>query len=212
MTLLNWQRSIEQIVFANKGSRVLGFTSIHRGAGVSLICRRVAKVMSMNGMKTLVISVSGAPTFGAATEKSLSPGALSLAIVPSMHGYDCLPSNDVDGRPLASNVTQLRQLIDGELSGYARIVLDLPPISHTTSSGLSSVGISAICDRTLLVCMIGRDRRTELTEALSLLRGAGAWIAGIVSNEYQHVDPWQNLLQMFSRRRTKQRRGHSKAM
>lgn len=207
MTLLNWQRSIEQIVVANKGARVLGFTSIHSGAGVSLICRRVAKTMSVNGMKTLIISISDTPAFAVHSPADRpAAGAISAAIVPSIHGYDCLPGNDIDGRPFASNVIQLRQMIDGELSGYQRIILDLPPISHDASDGLSSVGISAICDRTLLVCVVGTDRRTELSEAVALLRGAGARIAGIVSNEYKRVDPWQSLLQMFSRRRSKRGR------
>lgn len=196
MTLLiNWQRSIEQIVVASKDCRLLGLTSARRGAGVSLICRRVGKTMAVNGMKTLVVALSepqGSLLWNAA-DKPAAAGAVRASIVPSTHGYDLLPAFDAEGRSIAANVVQLRQLLDTELADYTRIILDLPPISQVSADGLSAVAVSVICDRILLVCEIGADRKGEVAEAVSLLRSAGATVSGIVANEHKRVDPWERL-------------------
>lgn len=203
MTLLNWQRSVEQIVVANKNCRLLGFTSVHRGAGVSLISRKVAKTMAANGMSTLIIAMSEMPANpqSRSSDKPVAAGALRAYIVPATHGYDLLPGCDVDGRPIASNVVQLRQVLDAEFADYDHIILDLPPISHVAADGLSTVAISVICDRTLLVCAIGTDRSGEVAEAVSLLRSAGATVSGIVANEFKRAETWQSILKRFSKRR-----------
>lgn len=203
MSILNWQRSVEQIVVANKGFRVLGFTSVRRGAGVSLISAHVAKTMSVNGMKTLVIALSEAHHGHAwvSSDKPVSPSALRAAIVPSKYGYDLLAGSDAEGRPIASNIVQLRQLLDVEFSDYSRIIIDMPPISHVATDGLSTVAVSVICDRMLLVCAIGSDRKSEVSEAVSLLHSAGASLSGIVSNEFNRVDPMQKILQLLPGRR-----------
>ena len=187
MAQLNSQLSIEQIVVANKSCRLLGLTSVRHGAGVSLICRRVAKTMAVNGMKTLIISLSktkGNPSW-VSSDKPVAASTLRAAIVPSRYGYDLLPAYNSEGRPIALNVMQLRHLIDAELADYNRIVFDLQPLSQVDAEGLSTVAVSVICDRTLLVCAIGTDLRGEVSEAVSILRGAGATLAGIVSNEYR---------------------------
>lgn len=202
MTLLNWQRSIEQIVVANKSYRLLGFTSVHRGAGVSLICRHVAQTMAVNGMKTLIITLSDAHASPSWTtsDKPVASGALRSTIVPSRHGYDVLPGCDSEGRPVAPNIVQLRHVLDTELADYNRIILDLPPISSVAEDGLSTVAVSVVCDRTLLVCAIGSDRKGEVAEALALLRGAGATVTGIVSNELQRAQSWRSIFSIFSKR------------
>jgi hypothetical protein len=202
MTLLNWQRCIEQIVVANKNYRVIGFTSVHRGSGVSLICRHVAKTTSVNGIKTLIISLSDTSPNQSRTssDKPVAASALRAGIVPSTHGYDLLPGCDSEGRPVAFNIVQLRHVLDTEFADYNCIILDLPPISHVAADGLSTVAVSVVCDRTLLVCAIGADRRGEVSEAVALLRSAGATVTSVVSNEYKCADPWQNLFTIFSKR------------
>lgn len=203
MTLLNWQRSVEQIVVASKNCRVLGFTSVHRGAGVSLISRNVAKTMAANGMRTLIIAMSEmqANPKWSSSDKPVTAGARRASILPATHGYDLLPGCDVDGRPIASNVVQLRQVLDAEFAEYNHIILDLPPVSHVAADGLSTVAISVICDRTLLVCAIGTDRSGEVAETVSLLRSAGATVSGIVANEFKRAETWQSMLKRFSKRR-----------
>lgn len=212
MSLLNWQRSVEQIVVANKGFRVLGFTSVRRGAGVSLMCAHVAKTMAVNGMKTLVIALSEAfhGHSWVSADKPVTASALRAAIVQSKYGYDLLAGCDSEGRPIVSNIVQLRQLLDVEFSDYNRVIIDLPPISHVANDGLSTVAMSVICDRMLLVCAIGSDRKGEVSEAVALLNGAGATLSGVISNEYQRVDPMQTIISKFSNFRNKSGARHER--
>lgn len=200
MTLLNWQRSIEQIAVANKNCRLLGFASVHPGAGVSLICRRVANTMAVNGMKTLLVSFSELSTNASAVihdkQDKLSPANLRRNVIPSKHGYDLLPLSGSEGL----NVVLLRNTFEADFADYSRIIFDLPPISHVAADGLSTVAVSVICDRVILVCLIGTDRRSEIAEAVSLLRAAGATVSGLVANEYQVASPWPRFFRSKQKR------------
>ena len=201
MTLLNWQRSIEQIAVANKNCRLLGFASVRPGAGVSLICRRVAKTMAVNGMKTLLVSFSEPPTNASAAnhdkqDKLSAATILRANVVPSRHGYDLLPLCGSEGL----NVVLLRNTFESDFADYGRIIFDLPPISHVAADGLSTVAVSVICDRVILVCLVGTDRRGEIAEAVSLLRAAGATVSGLVANEYQVVSPWPRFFRSKQKR------------
>lgn len=188
MTQLNWKRSIGQIVMANKGCRLLGLTAVRHGAGVSTICRRAATLMATGGAKTLVVCLSE-PHASATRHGSEKPtSALRSAIVPSLHGYDLLNCPDSDGLLATLNAVQLRDILDNEFSDYDRIIIDLPPLCDDTSDGLSTAGIATVCDRVLLVCVVGVDHRAELAEAAAILHSSGATLAGVVSNEYKRVD------------------------
>lgn len=187
MTLLNWQRSIEHIVVANKGCRVVGLTSVRSGAGVSHIGRGMAKSIAETGARTLVIMLSQMSSAG--SDQPAPAGELRASIVPSVHGYDIFSGNDSDGRPIALNARELRQALENELAEYDRIILDLPAICEDAGNGLRAVSVAPICDRVLLVCLVGSDRSTEIAEAAALLRGAGAVVSGVIANEYKRVDP-----------------------
>lgn len=196
MTLLNAQRSIEQIVIANKDCRVLGITSVRRGAGVSLICRGVAKAMAATGEKTLLVCTaqSGART---ASAQPARPPLASVCVSPQ--GYGVLSVYSVDKDPLVSNALQLRQLLDTDFVDYSRIIVDLPPVMEEEGDALSVVALAPTCERVLVVCVIGSDGSAELSESVSLVRGAGARVSGIISNEFKRVDPWHKLRRMVGR-------------
>lgn len=194
MALLSWQRSIEQIVLTTKGARLLGFTSVRRSTGVSLLCRQVAKASSDAGFKTLLVMLSESQGRGGRGNASKAAAAsLRSYIVPSLNGYDLLPGRDGDARPLDFNAVRLREVLQTELTDYDRIICDLPPVSDETGDGLSAGTTAGMCDSVLLVCCIGEDRWGQVSEAAALLRRVGANVSGVVSNEYKRVNPWRGL-------------------
>lgn len=198
MSQLNWKRSVGQIVMANKGRRLLGFTAVRRGAGVTTISRRVASTMAAGGEKTLMVCVSelyGRAARNGADNNPAGAGALRAEIVPSAHGYDILNGTDGDALMATYSAVQLRDVLDNELAEYARIVLDLPPVCDDASDSISSASFATVCDGVVLVCLLGTDRRSEIAETAAILNSSGAKLAGIVSNEHKQKDFTSNLLQ-----------------
>jgi Mrp family chromosome partitioning ATPase len=199
MSASNWKRSISHIALANKGFRLIGFTGVSRGAGVSTISRRVACSMADSGEKVLVVSVSEIQgrTVRAAGGDAAAAGALRAEIVPSVHGYDLLSGPTSDTLLAALGAVQFRENLDGDLAEYSRVVLDLPPICDESGDSVGSTSFAAICDRVLLVCLLGVDRKAEIAEASAILNGAGAPLSGVVSNEFKH----ENIIRTFLRSR-----------
>jgi Mrp family chromosome partitioning ATPase len=192
MRLLNWQRSIDQIVLTPSAqtNRVLGLTSSRRGSGVSLICRAVAKTLAAAGNRTLLIDLSEAPASRASPDAAASGAPPPDNVVRfDADGYDvCTPLAVAAGAPPLS-LPRVRIMLAADFSAYHRIVIDMPPVFDDAESALSPIAMAALCDRLMLVCLIGRDTRTEVLEVASLLHSAGAELAGVVANEYQRVDP-----------------------
>ena len=183
MTIANWQRSIEQIALRNRRYRILGLTSARRGAGVSVISRLLARTLATSGSNTILVDLSH-PQGGAAPEISAAPvGSLRAFITPSAHGFDLLAGTTPEVHRAATNLLALRELLMHDLSKYQHIILDFPPILDDDQTGFSTVLAATICDGLLLVGAVGKDKRAELVEALSLLRSSGTTISGVVSNE-----------------------------
>ena len=145
--------------------------------------------MAANGAKTLVVSLSNSHL-----QEAAPPSARRVAsVIPSAHGYDILPCFDAEGQPVDSNAFHLREAHDKEFAGYERIILDLPPVLDQRANDSSALALAPLCERILMVCVIGETEATELSEAVSLLRGAGGIVSGIISNEYAVRDPWRLL-------------------
>lgn len=103
---------------------------------------------------------------------------------------------DEDNKSIALDVHQLQLALRTELSEYDRIILDLAPIYDDIDSGMRTSSVAPMCDGVLLVCVIGTDSNAEVKEAASLLKGSGAKLTGVISNEYKRKDPWGFLRKM----------------
>lgn len=200
MSLLGWQRSIEQIILTstNARNRVLGLTSVRRGAGVSLVCRHLAKTVGVGGSKALLVDMSEPPESPPInSERQWSVAAIRERIVPSVHGYDLLAGHAGEGDyGLFGNLPRLREMLASEFLDYDRIIVDIPAILDAAETGFNAVAAAAICDRLLLVCAVGTDKRAELSEAVSLLKGAGVAISGVISNEHQRIDAREEIIKL----------------
>lgn len=188
MSPLSWQRSIEQIVLSGTGrsDRVIGLTSVHSGAGVSLICRHIARTIASSGRSALLIDMS--------KPQPISNPAIREDIATTPYGCDVLAGLAEDGsRALFDDLPRLREMLTTDFAGYDRIVIDMAPIFDNTDTGFNSVAAAAVCDRLFLVCAVGTDSRAEIASAVSLLKGAGVPLSGLISNEYMRVDVRKQL-------------------
>jgi Mrp family chromosome partitioning ATPase len=185
MKLMNWQRCIEQIVLANQQEKLLGFTSARRGAGVSLTSRLTAMTIASAGTKTLLVDMSD-PGSLVVRHDNRPPLAKDLRehIVSTEHGYDLLPGRHDVERLAFARLPRLREMLLTEFMDYKQVVIDLPPILEALGGGFNTITAAAICDRLLLVCTVGTERRSEVVGVVSLLRSSGITLSGVVSNEH----------------------------
>jgi Mrp family chromosome partitioning ATPase len=194
MTILNWQRSVEQIALSNERYRTIGFTSVRGGAGVSVISRLLAKAYANNGSATLLVDMSGSYAAQSVGVQSASSATLRGCIVKSQHEFDLLSGTVLEDHRACANLQKLRETLLHDFQDYKHVVLDLPPIHEINDGSLNTVAAAAICDRLFLVCAIGQDCQSEVSEVLSILRDSGVPLAGIVSNEYMRVDAREKFL------------------
>ena len=197
MTLAHWQNSIEQIMLAAVGQqeRVLGLTSLRPGAGVSLVCHHIARTAAAGEYKTLLFDISEPQTRDTPV-RTWRPGheRIGNLITPTVGRYDYLKvRTDEATRPLFCNPTRLRSVYRTEFEQYALVVVDLPPLLEPSELGPNPVAAAGSCDQVLLVCAVGRDTRSELAEAISLVGGAGGRLSGLVSNEFLYEQPLEQI-------------------
>ena len=197
MTSLNWQRTVEQIALRNRRYRILGLTSVASGAGVSLISRLTAKALAESGCRTLLVDLSQAVL----AEGNAKAGAMTNiagAIANSPNGFDILSFSSDDGRKIPRMV-DLRDFLRTDIAGYDNVVLDMPAVLDNDGEKVSAVSISAICDAMLLVCALGKDRRTDIDEVVNLIKGGGTQLVGVISNEGFNMDTFSAALRRWTR-------------
>ena len=189
MKSMNWQRSIDQIMLTGAGgeNRILGLTSIRRGAGVSLISRALARTVACAGMKVLLVDLSEAT--GVVSREEVGgdlPCNVRDLIEPSEFGFDVLVGHSDETHEKAlCNLPRLQRAFASELTDYACVVVDLPPVLNEEELGVNSVAAGAMCDRLLLVTRIGKDKRREMTDVVSLFAGAGVHPSALLANEFR---------------------------
>ncbi|MGI9424905.1 MAG: hypothetical protein ACR2PA_17035 [Hyphomicrobiaceae bacterium] len=189
MSRVNWQRTIDQILLTGTGGddRILGLTSVRRVSGVSLVSRYLARTLAADQLQVLLLDLSEAKSaLSMDVDGPPDLGSIGEQIVASGQGYDLLVggSSEPDHGALVG-LPRLRGLLRTEFANYARIVIDMPPVLDESALGVNSIAASAMCDRLLLVTRIGRDKRAELTEVLSLLRGAGVRPSALLANKFK---------------------------
>ena len=188
MSRLSWQRTIDQIILTGStgNDRILGLTSLRRESGVSLISRYIARTLATDRQQVLLLDLSNAQS-SVSTDLSQTRNLdlLRRYIVSSGQAYDVLTAQAEE--PAHGALVEppgLRELLQVTLADYARVVIDLPPVLYESALGVNSVAASAICDRLMLVTRIGRDKRGELTEVVSMMNGAGIQPSSLLANEF----------------------------
>ena len=196
--LQSWVRPVEQIVLPalENRVRVIGFTAPEHGAGVTSLCRAAAETLTRSGLKVLLLDLStqrpptgaGSMSTGAgASPTGWVPGASGVRelIVRDPDGYDVLVAHPQgDARFLFNNSKRLRQILSDDLSGYATIVVDLPPLADSDAGSINPVAAALMCETVMLVCARDRSTRTDIRSAIELAKISGVRLQGTIYNEF----------------------------
>lgn len=184
---IEWIGPVQQILIAARGSglRILGITSPRLGSGVSTLAREAAENSSRSGIRTLLVDLTASVTQSAALP-SWAPGqnAIKDGIKNVRAGYDQLTLiPTAETRFLFNNTQLLRTPLDSDLSEYATVIVDLPPLLSTQSDLLSSLAAASSCDAVCVVCVTDRDTSDDLGAVSDMLKNAGIRLLGIVLND-----------------------------
>ena len=203
MSNLQWQRGIERIALTSTGvgKRIVGLTSASPAAGVSLVCHHLARTIAASDLKTLRVDAGGSRDRPPG-EAGWRPGTTRAAefIRPAAGGYDLLRVGSAgDGPNSSCNPGMLRDVFAAELAGYARIVVEMPSLLDPGDAGVNPLAIAGVCDQLLFVCAVGRDRASEIGEALALLAGVGVEVSGMVTNEHMPANAADDAAGRLSR-------------
>jgi hypothetical protein len=193
-----WIRPVEQIVLSEIGQsdRIIGFTAPDPHSGVSQLSHVVAEVFALSGFNTLLVDLATPIQDSPAQLVQEPPLALWLPgtgdskthIVHHERGFDFVTARVAKGTRFAfNNISQIRQVLSGELAEYTKVIMNLPPINEHCSELINPAAAAASCDSVLLVCVRGRVTRPQLKNAVGLLRAARCRLVGTVLLEGDYV-------------------------
>ena len=192
---LGMKRLKTAISLAARGHQIrcVAVTSTLPSEGKTTIATNLATLFAMSGVRTLLVD---GDVRKATLSRSLAPEA-ELGLVEAMQGSaklkDCIVRVNelgLDLLPVSSyfqnnssedipTFDQAELLLEDLQKTYDFIIFEMPPLS----ASLDGLTISSILDSTLLVAEWGRTPMPLLSEAIHLLRNAGAKIAGVVINK-----------------------------
>lgn len=182
----DWMRPIEQIVLPVLESkiRVLGFTSANHGAGVTSVTTAAALALAKSGIKVVVLDFTQ-PVANAADGSQWLPGegGAQARITPAPGGYDLLAAIATeDTRYLFNSGKRLRRTLFEDLSEYAAVLVDLPPLLAARSDTINPVTAALACDQVLLVVANCRTSRDTARQAVELAKSSGIKLTGAIFN------------------------------
>ena len=93
-------------------------------------------------------------------------------------------SATADSRYLFNNSKRLRKTLFEELSDYAVIVVDLPPLLETAGERINPISAALACDGVILLCARARTSRHTLARAVEMAQSSGVKFLGTVLNNY----------------------------
>jgi Mrp family chromosome partitioning ATPase len=194
-------RAVENVVIASSetGVRVVGLAAPDAGAGVTTLAGTMATVYARSGFRTLLIDLQSTVSH---FDNTWLPGKNDARefIVPGADEVDRLYGRpERRSQPLFNNVAALREAFSGQLQGYSKIVVDLPPLMENRAGGINAVAVAAACDSVLIVCAKGVVTTQRLRAMVGLVRSAGGQIGGSIMNEVRYPAPGAEIAAMAAR-------------
>jgi capsular exopolysaccharide synthesis family protein len=187
----SWKTAIS-LASRNRKIRTLAITSALPGEGKTTLAANLAALYAAAGTRVLLLD---GDLRTARLSKKLAPDA-TLGLVDLMEGTaaldrcivtlnkggpDLLPAT---GKTIALSEELLgsdtfQQLMQSLLKRYDIIIIELPPLA----ASVDSLAMSSFLDATVVVAEWGKTPVLVLSEAVYLLRNAGAKILGVVLNK-----------------------------
>jgi hypothetical protein len=187
----SWRRPAEQILLTSleSGHRTIGFTAPNVNAGVSTLSQVSAEIFARSGFKTLLLDLTQ-PMRDPFLAAGWAPGHGDAKKWIARHerGFDYLIARPTPETQFAfNNVASIRELLTIELADYAKILLDLPPLSEQRTDPINPHAAAAACDSVLLVCVRGQLAQSRLESAVKAAKAAGCKMTGVVLNDVNFV-------------------------
>jgi hypothetical protein len=186
-----WQASIERVLAPAimADSRVLGFLSLTREAGVTGLSLAAAEAFSRRGANVLYIDLASprAP-------EGKPPSRGSVALQHWREGDRTAPARveaivTSSNRGLFDSIPWLRNELTTKFKTYSNIIIDLPPLSEHAPGRLNAISGAAACDAVVLVCVRGRTTQREASDAARVLAAARINVIGTVLNDRHYTAP-----------------------
>jgi capsular exopolysaccharide synthesis family protein len=181
---------------ANENHKVYQVTSPLPGDGKSTIASNLACTLAQSGKRTLLIDLDlRSPRLTARFELAGEPGMTNLlngevdpqtairsTAIPSL---DVLPSGSIPSNPAeALLLPEMEDCFAWFRDQYDFVIVDCPPLLLVTDPAITTQYV----DATILALRIVRKSKPNAKEAVSILRNAGAEIAGVVINKIDEVN------------------------
>ncbi len=175
--------------------KVYQITSPLPGDGKSMVAANLAVTLARSGKRVLLIDLDlRSPRLSGRFGLEDKPGLTNLlngeldprsaAIPTGIDDLDVLPSGTIPENPAeALLMPELGEALDWYRDHYDFIIVDTPPVLLVTDPAITT----AYTDATLLAIRIVRRSRANAKEAVSILRGADAQIAGVIVNKVGDV-------------------------
>jgi hypothetical protein len=177
-------RSIEDVVISisRADKQIVGLTSPEQDNVVASIAHGVADFLARSGRSVLLIQFNGTVD-GRVADGTVSDLSERRNLVHRRQGLDCIALVPSADSPYAfSDTAKIRSALEGLLTSYQFIILELGPVVAGSAATLNPVPAAAACDHLLLTCRRGMKR--SLLEAVAgKLRTAHCAIGGIILND-----------------------------
>lgn len=179
------QAQVERVHLATlaKGTRSLALTGVCAGMGTSGLAHAMARRAARGGGKVLLVCIDAAEGI---VHNAFLPGdgqAISHSTAVA-DGFDMLKlSPPASSRDRWNDTSTLKRFFETELSNYAVIIADLPPIDRSRAQAIDPAIAAAACDAVIVVAMTGHTTDAALAACAQTLRECGAPLRGLVAND-----------------------------
>ena len=179
----SWTTETDQIILMakKKKARILGFTSARNGAGVGLLCDKVAERYMQFGQKTLLLDLAGDEDL-LEEEDGLASGKKAVSGHKPGNETPCLKymtPGEMDQLQFGS-AESLEKTLARDFDDTTRIIVKLPAMFQQSPSITSPLQGAAVCDCLFVVCVPGQDTKPQIREMFANLKMVNIEVDGLV--------------------------------
>lgn len=171
----------------SQSARIIGVTGVRVGVGVSVIARQLAAALGSFGRQTLLADLSRAE-FSFSADKGRAEAEVDLLAMATEIAPDVGLVDLANGPEWTlSSLGALRRCFErATQKGQGVVVVDLPPVMQPDGHPSPAMaGAAAACDMVFLVCLSGRTKRRELTNAVDACNISGTRLGGLILNDWR---------------------------
>lgn len=184
MTSSSLQSALEQIALSlpNRDVPIVGVLSLSASAGVTMVCRSLAFLVSSSAQPALIVDASARqPTNEVQYDAGWGFGT-ELPPIAVARGYGILDLAKTGvGRGGLARPNLIRDIVGKNSDRFHRVFVDIAPLDSADAL-FNPLAMARACDGVVIVVALGADRHRDLAAAASNLKAVGAKLLGTVAN------------------------------